>query len=123
MGHKTIEPRAGLARIALAIGDETRAVALVDAVLASLEAHPHASPILSPRSDDFGIRIWGGADEPFRVLLTCWRVLHSAGDARAAGLLAQARALLDAYASHIADAPLRQSFLTLVAVHRDILDQ
>lgn len=102
--YKTAEPRAGLARIALTTGDLAGALVLIEDVLALLAVYPRA-----------------GADEPFRALLTCWRVLQCAGDARAEDVLTRTSACLHACASHIADPQLRQSFLTNVALHRDIL--
>ncbi len=118
--YRSLEPRAGLARLALDKGDLPAASEIVSELMSKLPAHPHASPILSPRSDDFGTRIWGGADEPFRILLTCHDVLQAGGDARAGEFLRQAQDLLVFCASHISDATLRASYLEQVRMHHRV---
>lgn len=55
------------------------------------------------------------------VLLTCHRVLAAAGDPRASALLERAHALLQSRAATINDPALRESFLTQIPEHREIL--
>ena len=64
-----------------------------------------------------------GADEPFRVYLTCYRVLRAAGDARAQAILETAHCLLQERAARISDEKLRHSFLENVAAHREIVQE
>lgn len=98
-----LETKAGLARIALARGDATAALALAEPILAHLATA--------------GL---GGADEPARIELTCFEALHAAGDPRAAAVLAAAARRIEERAARIDDAELRRSFLTRVAAHRAI---
>jgi tetratricopeptide (TPR) repeat protein len=126
--YRSLEPRAGLARLALAQGDVTAAGTHVAEAMAALHSKPiPPDPPLPIRGSEVGdreaiyrTRTWGGADEPFRIMETCYRVLQAAGDPRGADVLKQAQATLDYYAGHIADAQMRQSFLERVPLHRDI---
>ena len=52
--------------------------------------------------------------------MAAWRVLHAAGDARAASQLMLARNGLDALVRHIADPQTRERVLTLPSLHREI---
>ena len=99
--HRTVEPRAGLARLALAIGALPTALCEVEAMLLILQDHPRA-----------------GCDEPFQVYLTCYTVLSAAHDARAASILQTAHTLLMADAARILDPTTRRAFLENVAVHQ-----
>jgi hypothetical protein len=101
--HRTVEPRAGLARLALAAGALASALAAIEEILPILQNHPLA-----------------GFDEPFQVYLTCYTVLTASNDARAATLLQTAHELLTAYAERILDLTLRRSFLENVTTHRDL---
>ena len=102
MRRKALEPMSGLARVALASGDSRGALEQVELVLAR-----HATDAA-----------WEG---DFMVRLTCWRVLAGVDDPRAADLLASAGAELRAQAERIDDPLLRQSFLTEVPAHRELL--
>jgi hypothetical protein len=62
-----------------------------------------------------------GADEPFRIYLTCYRVLCAAGDPRAAAVLDTALARLLEQAERINDMDARRSFLDNVPAHRELL--
>ena len=95
---------AGRARVALAADDVAGAMGFVEALLAH-------------RADG---GTFGGADSR-RILFTCHQVLARAGDPRAAELLASAHAELQARAATITDAALRQSFLSNVPHHREIV--
>lgn len=99
--HCTVEPRAGLARLALAAGALPTAMGEVEAILLILQNHPLA-----------------GLDEPFQVYLTCYTVLTAATDTRATTILRTAHGLLMAYAERILDPTTRRSFLENVAVHQ-----
>ena len=94
---------AGRARVALAAGDIAMALAPVETLLARRAAG----------------ETWDGADARL-VLWTCHLVLAHAGDPRAAALLADAHAELQARAATIGDAALRESFLANVPHHRAI---
>jgi hypothetical protein len=62
-----------------------------------------------------------GTDEPFRVYLTCYRVLQATGDPRAEEILDRAHRLLRERASRIGDESLWRSFLENVAAHGEIV--
>jgi tetratricopeptide (TPR) repeat protein len=100
------EALAGLARVSLARGDLAQAKAHVEKVLSYLESNA-----------------LDGTDEPFRVYLTCYRVLQASGDPLAAHILDQAHRLLQERAAKISDEKLRRSFLENVAAHREIISE
>ncbi|MEO8739765.1 MAG: adenylate/guanylate cyclase domain-containing protein [Casimicrobiaceae bacterium] len=102
MGLGAMDANAGLARVALALGDHATALRDVQAILDR-----------SDKSQD-----WNSA---FAVRWTCWRVLKACGDARADVVLDNAQADLCAAADKIRDATLRSSFLENVPAHREIL--
>ena len=64
-----------------------------------------------------------GVDEPFRIYLTCYRVLRAVEDLRAQGILRTAYSLLQDQASKIGDEQERLSFLESTATHREILSE
>jgi len=101
--HRTAEPRAGLARLALAAGALPDALVEIEAVLIILKSYPLA-----------------GFDEPFQVYLTCYTVLAAHKDGRATTVLTTAHELLTAYAERILDPIIRRAFLGNVAIHRDL---
>jgi tetratricopeptide (TPR) repeat protein len=105
-----VEVTAGLARVSLAEGDLALALARTEEILAFLEA---------ATDTDAGHGLEGTTD-PFRIYLTCYRVLQSARDPRAEGILATAHSLLQQQAAGIEDEGLRHSFLEGVAAHREI---
>jgi hypothetical protein len=74
--HLAVEPTAGLARLSLAEGDISGAVAAIDTILRHLAdgGHLHAT------------------EEPFRIRWSCFEVLRHAGDPRADDVLAGAHA-------------------------------
>jgi citrate synthase len=102
--HLVTDPLAGLARVAMAQGDLAQAQAHIEEIVAHLESGS-----------------LDGTDEPFRIYLTCHRVLRANGDPRAEALLDTARRLLQEDAAKIGDEGLRRSFLENVAAHRQIL--
>jgi len=98
------ESRAGLARLALLQGDLTAAAEQVEEILRIQKGG--------------GI---GSVNEPFRVYLTCYRVLNASHDPRAAGTLRTAYELLMTQKANIRDAKLEHFFLEGVAAHREIV--
>jgi class 3 adenylate cyclase len=96
---------AGLARAALARGDAAGALQRLQALLAHLAV---------------GGSLVGTASSAL-ILLTCYQVLARAGDPRAAELLANAHAELQARTGTITDATLRHSFLNHIPEHREIV--
>ncbi len=101
--HRTVEPRAGLARLALAGGALSDALAAVEEMLTILQSQPLA-----------------GFDEPFQVYLTCHTVLAANHDPRAASLITTAHQLLVTYAARLPDPAVRRTFLADVVAHRAV---
>ncbi|MFL6662525.1 MAG: hypothetical protein ACJ8G7_10105 [Rhizobacter sp.] len=99
---------AGLARVALARGD-------IDAAREALK------PLLALGAENADDELLKGVEFPRLVEWTCHRVLASAGDARAEDWLVRAHEALQAHATTIADAPVRQSFLGSIPAHREIV--
>lgn len=97
-----MEALAGLAEAAQVSGEPARAY--VDEILAYLEE-----------------KTLDGAFEPFRVYLTCYRVLKANDDARAAQVLTTAYELLQQHAARIGDEAARRGFLEKVGPHREIV--
>jgi hypothetical protein len=87
-----MEPLAGLARVSLLQGELDRAQAWVEDILEHLKT----------QSLD-------GAEDPFRVYLTCYHVLKATGEARAEVILTTAHDLLQERAAKIDDGVLRRS--------------
>ncbi len=131
------ESLAGLARISLTQQNLTQALAYVEEILSYLEGNrfltytsialPKGAKQRSeqdPDRDSFGPMSRHGLDgtrEPFRVYLTCYRVLRVNQDPRADGILKIARSILQERAAKISDAEMQRSFLEKVATHRQIL--
>jgi predicted ATPase len=99
-----MDSAAGLARAYLAQGDLPQAQAQVEEILSYLEDHT-----------------LDGAKEPFRVYLTCYRVLHANQDPRAPDILHTAHRLLQERAANIGDEETRRSFLENVTAHQEIV--
>jgi tetratricopeptide (TPR) repeat protein len=99
-----MEALAGLARVALEQGDPAQALLHVEEILDHLKAHT-----------------LDGTYEPFRIYLTCYRVLKAHDDARATEVLRTAYTLLQERAAGIEDERLRRSFLENVPAHRDLI--
>jgi tetratricopeptide (TPR) repeat protein len=103
--NMAMEPLAGLARVALAEGNPAQALAHVEGILSHLE---HGT--------------LDGAEEPFLVYLTCYRVLLAHQDPRAKGILNTAYTRLQERAAKIRDEELRCSFLEKVSAHHEIVE-
>jgi len=101
-----MEPLAGLARVSLAQGEVAQAQGRVDEILSHLESNT-----------------LDGTDEPFRVYLTCYRVLCANQDSRTQAILNTAHSLLQERAAKISDEEMRRSFLENVTAHREILSE
>jgi hypothetical protein len=97
---------AGLAHVSLLQGD-------------LVLAQTHAEEILSYFQDS----VVDGTDDPFRIYLTCYRVLQANRDPRAEGVLATAHQLLQERAAKISDEELRRSFLERVPANREIVNE
>jgi tetratricopeptide (TPR) repeat protein len=108
MGHAglAMESLAGLARVLLERGERTEALACVGEILEHTKAGA-----------------FEGAEEPFRIYLTCYQVLRANRDPRAGDVLRTAQTLLQERAVRIGDAQLQRSFLENVAVHRELMDK
>ncbi|MBW7885834.1 MAG: tetratricopeptide repeat protein, partial [Caldilineaceae bacterium] len=104
--HQLMEPLAGLALVAVDSGD----VEL---------AHRYASQMLSVIKSPW----YSAAVDFFRVLWACYRALQAAHDTRAAALLAEAYQRLLARATQLDDENLKQSYLSRVAIHRQIVEE
>jgi predicted ATPase len=107
-GHEAriMEAVAGLAAVALARNDSVQAKAHVGTTLDYLA---HSSLNID------------NAEEPFRVELICYQVLHALGDPRAPVILESAYQRLQERAAKIPDVRLRRSFLENVPHHRAIV--
>jgi len=101
-----MEVRAALARLALAQGDTAQALEHVETILDHLQAHSLY-----------------GTYEPFRIRLTCYRVLKANEDPRAGEVLRTAYNLLQERAAAIEDERLRRSFLEAVPWHRELVEE
>jgi len=99
-----VETLAGLARVALAEGSTDQALAQVKEILKNL-------PTTSLE----------GTEEPLRIYLTCYQVLHAAGDPRNKEILRTAHGMLQERAGRITDEEARRSFMQRVAVHREVV--
>lgn len=100
-----IELQAGLARVALASGDQTLAGQHVQAILAYLDQGGTLE----------------GAEEPLWVYLTSYQVLECNNDPRANDLLESAYHTLQEQAARITDKSMRHSYLEQVPYHREVL--
>jgi tetratricopeptide (TPR) repeat protein len=101
-----VEARAGLARLELAWGAPALALDHVEEILAHLQDHS-----------------LDGTYEPFRIYLTCVRVLQAHDDPRATEVRRTAYTLLQERAAGIEDERLRRSFLENVPAHRELLTE
>ncbi len=106
LGHlnPAMDSLAGLARMSLAQGNPSQAQAQVGEILSYLETNSLE-----------------GTDEPFRVYLTCYRVLKANQDPRAQEILTTAHNLLQEHAGNTTDEEMRRSFLENVPAHRELV--
>ena len=107
--HLAAENQAGLARVSLAQGDLSQAQSHVEEILSFL-----GGPHLETGALE-------GTGEPFRVYLTCYRVLQAGQDPRAREILTATYNLLQERAAIISNESLRRSFLENVVARREIV--
>ena len=112
--HLVLEPRAGLAQLAFLQGDHSEALAYADQMLQYL------SGTAELRVEEYATH---GGNTLGKVYLICHRVLEELHDPRAVDILSQGYKLLMTWAQKIADENMRTSFLTNVAVHRELLEE
>ncbi|MBZ0281444.1 MAG: tetratricopeptide repeat protein [Anaerolineae bacterium] len=101
--HLAAEPRAGLARLAMARGDLATAVGYVNDILTHLESGS-----------------LDGTSEPVRVCLTCYHILKAADDPRAEDMLMRARTIFATLADAIPDPAARQRLIDNIPAHREL---
>lgn len=100
-----MEPLAGLAQVALKRKDISTAQVHVGEILEYLE----------------GGGTLEGAEEPLRVWLTCYQVLHACQDSRALSIIDNAHQLLQNRADRIRDESLRHKFLENIPAHKAVV--
>ena len=100
----SLEPLAGLARVALAQGEIPQAL-------------EYAEQIMNQSSEIKPDNLF----EPVWVYLMCYRVLKAAQDARYTILLKDTYAMLQHMAERLGEEDLKHGFLTNIATHRDLL--
>jgi hypothetical protein len=103
--HRTGDPLAGLAQVALARGDPAGALAHVQEILDQVAERPRLE----------------GTMEPLRVYLTCYQILQANDDPRSKQILRAGYHLLQERANKIEDQDLRRSYLENVPYHREIV--
>ncbi len=103
--QQVLDPVAGLARVALARGDVPAALEQVELILAHMAEGGN----------------FDGTEEPLRLPLTCYQVLHAARDPRTDAVLASAHAELTKRAEFITDLSARNSFLHNVPHNRELI--
>jgi tetratricopeptide (TPR) repeat protein len=99
------EPEAGLARVALALGEQSEALTFVESIMSQLQR-------------DSGLE---GTDQLMRVYLSCYLALRSVNDARAPEVLNTAYRLLKKRADGIADPSARQLFLESIIFNKELM--
>jgi tetratricopeptide (TPR) repeat protein len=104
LAHLAVESLAGLAEASLLLGEVSQAEVHAEEVLSYLQGNPLE-----------------GLDEPIRVYLACYRVLHAVGDGRAPEVLATAYNILQTQAAKITDERHRVSFLERVPAHAEVV--
>ncbi len=127
IGHgMQFDASAGLARLALAQGDTGGALQALRPLLSPARAGAEADVAEGPVELDEPVAAedaaghFDGAFAPRLIELTLHQVLAAAGDPRAAAWLERAHRTLMAQADGIADAALRQMFLTNIPYHLEI---
>lgn len=99
---QALEPLAGLARVALALGQRKQAQAYIDELVSQLTDQTYA-----------------GIVELLRIHLTCYQVLSAVGDERAITLLTMGYTILQERAAKIEEEGLRASYLS-ITVHAEL---
>ena len=109
----SMEPLAGLAEVAVAAGRVGQAMGHVEEILLHLAPEHNRSPLTLA-----GLK---GANEPFRVCLTCVHVLEAGRSPRTREYRNRTYELLLQQADKISDSAMRRSYLERVPSHREIL--
>jgi DNA-binding SARP family transcriptional activator/predicted ATPase/Tfp pilus assembly protein PilF len=104
--HMAMESLAGLAHVSLAQGELIQAQTQVEEILTYLETNT-----------------LDGTEEPFRIYLTCYRILCASQDPRAQETLDTAHRLLQEQAAKISDEKMRRLFLKNLTAHREIVEE
>ncbi len=99
------EPGAGLARIALELGEQLEALTFVESIMVQAQLNSALE----------------GTDQPARVYLGCYLALRSINDTRASDVLNTAYHLLKKRADGIADLSARQLFLESIPFNKEIM--
>jgi class 3 adenylate cyclase/tetratricopeptide (TPR) repeat protein len=99
------EPRAGLVRIALKIGDQALLKDHLEEILPHLESNPNLD----------------GTDEPLRISLSCYFALQAMNDVRAPNILKNAYEILMKRAASISDIAAQKRYLERIPWNREIL--
>jgi tetratricopeptide (TPR) repeat protein len=107
------EAQAGLARVYMARGEVQKALTQVNEILAYMQTNTPPKGSLHPLD---------GTEEPFRILLTSYKVLKANDDLRTEAILKDAYNLLQTRAANISDEHLRHCFLNNVAVNLEIVE-
>jgi tetratricopeptide (TPR) repeat protein len=102
---EAVEAIAGLVRLALQEGAGVHAMPFVEKILDRIRAAESLK----------------GASEPLRIYLTCYHALVDNHDSRAVQVLERAYRMLMAQADRLDNVTERKSFLSNVAVHREIV--
>ena len=106
MGQRNmaVEALAGLAQVAMAQEDLEQAQVCVEEIVSHLETHT-----------------LDGTEEPIRIYLICYRVLHATQDPRAESVLSMGYRSLQEWAANIRNDETRRLFLENIAAHREIV--
>jgi tetratricopeptide (TPR) repeat protein len=101
------EPLAGLARIAIEEGELREAVQYINPIIEFLEPGGTLD----------------GTDEPILVYLTCYQVLHAAGDTRSKNILEAGHILLLSRGAGIIDEIMRNNFYENIPHNKVLLSE
>jgi tetratricopeptide (TPR) repeat protein len=115
--HQVIEIQAGLAMTYLAQNHPTQALEAVEEILDQVAVEDLVSPEGALRIRYTRLE---GLNEPFRVLLTCYRVLQALNDRRAELILGAAYQLLREQTDRLPAGPAQTNYLEAIPVHREL---
>lgn len=125
--NQSMEPLAGMAKVALLRGDRNSAMEYVEQILDHLQTFPDPKVTKSASSgeikaDDMTGAVPGleGTRDPTWIYWTCYQILKDAEDPRAVNLIGKAHELIEDQAQKIEDSELRYSFLSNVRTHQKI---
>jgi tetratricopeptide (TPR) repeat protein len=104
MNHLALEPIAALAQLEMMCASRDTALT-------------HVETILARQASGIGL---DGTEEPLRVSLICYQILHEHADDRSGAVLSAAYSALTERASRISDIQRRGYFLERVPFHRDL---